>query len=62
MCSKRQLKKSSETIMEELLGPLVDIEKKDETRLNDAIRNAKDLKEAAALIKNYETRKAPEII
>ena len=54
MCSKRRLKKPSETIKEELLGPLVDIEKKDETRLNDAIRNAKDPKEAVALLKNYE--------
>lgn len=43
-----------ETIKEELLGSPVDIEKKDETKLNDAVRNAKNPKEAVALIKDYE--------
>ena len=53
-CPIRELKKSSETIKEELLGPLVDFKKKYETRLDDTIKYAEDTKETIALIKNNE--------
>lgn len=40
----------NDDIKEELLGLLIDIEKKDVTGLDDAVRNAKDTIEAVTLI------------
>lgn len=44
----------SDDIKDELLDPLVSIEKTNETGLNDAIRNAKNRKEAVAIIRKCE--------
>lgn len=49
-CAKKRLKKLSETIKEELLDSLIDIEKKDETGLEDA----KYPKEAVEIIKEHQ--------
>ena len=46
-----QEKEYSNDIKDELLDSLVSIDKLDETGLNDVVRNAKDPKEAVAVIK-----------
>ena len=40
----------NDDIKEELLGLLIDIEKKDVTGLDDAVRNAKDSKETIVIM------------
>ena len=51
-CDKKKTEeKTLDCIEEELLSSLIDIEKKDETGLDNAVRSVKDPKEAVAIIK-----------
>ena len=50
---KSEEKKSSDDIKGELLSSLIDIVKKDETGLHDAVRNAENPKETGAMIKEF---------
>ena len=54
-CEKKKTEeKTLNYIEDEPLSSLLDIEKKDETGLDDAVRSVKDPKEAVAIIKEYK--------
>ena len=54
MCLKTDKRKSPEIIKEELLLSLLVNADENKLRINEAVRNAKQLKEAIQIIKNYE--------
>lgn len=49
-----QRKKTRDVIKDEVLDSLIETEDKAEPGLDEAVRNAKDPKEAVAIIKQYE--------
>ena len=54
-CEKKKTEeKTLNYIEDEPLSSLLDIEKKDETGLDDAVRSVKDPKEAVAIIREYK--------
>ena len=54
MCLKTDKRKSPEIIKEELLLSLLVNADENKLRINEAVRNANQLKEAIQIIKNYE--------
>ena len=53
-CKGSLKKKSPDDVKDELLGLLINTEKKDEPRLNNTARSAKEPKETIAIIKEYK--------
>ena len=53
-CDKKKTEEKTLDYIEYILSPLIDIEKKDETGLDNVVRSVKDPKEAVTIIKEYK--------